>query len=130
MFVDTGAWYAAYVASDRDHPQVKALVDGAAVRLITTDLVLAESLNLLRARSEFDRAVLLGRDILTQTITDLVYLTPDDLQKAFVIFATYRDKDWSFVDCASLVVMQRLGIREAISLDHHFREMPGITVYP
>jgi hypothetical protein len=130
MLVDTGAWYAAYVPSDPDHAAVRPLVDGATTRLYTTDLILAESLNLLRARHEFHRAVILGQDLFAQTAAELIYLTPADLQKAFIIFSSYRDKEWGFVDCTSLVAMQRLGIRTAISLDDHFHQMPGITVCP
>lgn len=130
MFVDTGAWYAAYVRSDPDHAAVLPRIDNATSRLFTTDYVLAESLNLLRARNEFDRAIALGNDLLTGAVAELVYLTAADLQKAFVIFSTYRDKLWSFVDCTSLVAMQRLGIVSAISLDKHFRQMPGISVVP
>jgi uncharacterized protein len=130
MLVDTGAWYAAYVSSDPDHAEVKPLIDGATARLITTDFILAESLNLLRARNEFRRAVRLGQDLLAETAAELIHLTPADLRQAFVVFSSYHDKQWSFVDCTSLVVMQRLGIPAAISLDRHFRQMPGITVYP
>jgi predicted nucleic acid-binding protein len=130
MFVDTGGWYAAYVLSDPDHTRVTPLIDGPPSRLITTDLVLAESLNLLRARDEYQRAIVLGRELLAGGAADLINVTLEDLQRALVIFETYRDKAWSFTDCSSLVVMQRLGIREAISLDQHFRQMPGITVFP
>lgn len=130
MFVDTGAWYAAYIDSDPDHARASPLIDSAATRLITTDFVLAESLNLLRARNELQRAIALGRDLLAHSVAELVYVTPTDLEQAFVVFSTYRDKAWSYVDCTSFVVMQRLGIRDAISLDRHFRQMPGITVYP
>lgn len=130
MFVDTGAWYAAYVKSDLAHKAVAPLIDNATTRLVTTDFVLAESLNLMRARSEFDRAVILGDDLFTNAATELIFLTPVDLQKAFVIFSSYRDQGWSYTDCTSLVAMQRLGITSAIALDRHFRQMPGITVYP
>jgi hypothetical protein len=117
MFVDTGAWYASYVESDPHHLQVKPLIDNASGRLFTTDFVLAESLNLLRARNEFDRAILLGQDLLLGRVAELIHLEPADLQQAFVIFSSYRDKTWSFIDYTSFVVMQRLGIRSAIALD-------------
>jgi hypothetical protein len=130
MFVDTGGWYAAYVLSDPDHVRVATLIDDPRSRLITTDLVLAESLNLLRARGEYQRAIVLGRNLLANSAADLIHVTLQDIQRAFVIFETYRDKAWSFTDCSSLVVMQRLGVREAISLDQHFRQMPGISIYP
>jgi predicted nucleic acid-binding protein len=87
-------------------------------------------LNLLRARGEFDRALLLGDELLAGHAVDLIFLTPVDVQKAFVIFSTHRDQPWSFVDCTSLAAMLRLGLNAAIALDHHFRQMPGIAVYP
>lgn len=130
MFVDTGGWYAAYVPGDPNHAAVRPLVDQATVRLVTTDFVLAESLNLLRARNEFQRAIRLGRDLLAHGAAELVHVTPPDLEKAFALFSSYQDKAWSFIDCTSLVVMQRLGVSEAIALDHHFRQMPGIVVRP
>jgi uncharacterized protein len=72
MFVDTGAWYAAYVRSDPAHSSIQPLIDDATSRLITTDFVLAESLNLLRARDEFDRAVALGSDLFRSAVAELV----------------------------------------------------------
>jgi uncharacterized protein len=130
MFVDTGAWYAGYIESDPNHLAVRPLIDAASTRLITTDYVLAETLNLLRARNELERAVILGRDILEGVAVQLIYVEPADIHKAFVIFSTYWDKSWSFTDCTSLVVMQRLKLSSAIALDHHFQQMPGIHVYP
>jgi predicted nucleic acid-binding protein len=70
----------------------------------------------------------LGNDLFTGRVAELIDLTPADRQKAFVVFSTYRDQPWSFVDCTSLMAMQRLGINTAISLDKHFRQMPGVTV--
>lgn len=130
MFVDTSIWYAAYVANDPHHAVAKNLLATASSRLITTNQILAESLTLLRARGEYARAVLLGRDLLAGGIAQVIQLTADDLQKAFVVFSTYADQKWSFVDCTSLVAMQRMNVRDALSLDAHFRQMPGIVVYP
>jgi uncharacterized protein len=130
MFVDTSAWYAAYVANDPHHAVVKNILASVSSRLITTDQILAESLTLLRARGEYARAVLLGRDLLAGGVAQIIRLTADDLEKAFVIFSTYADQAWSFVDCTSFVAMQRMNVRDALSLDGHFRQMPGIVVHP
>ncbi len=130
MFVDTSGWYAAYVPTDPRHLQIKPLIDGSTKRLITTDYVLAESLTLFRIRNEYPRALLLGANLMAQASAELVYLTHQDIEKSWIVFSTYRDKAWSFVDCTSYVIMQRLNIHEAISLDQHFHQMHGITVYP
>lgn len=73
---------------------------------------------------------MLGQVLLAFVVAELIYLTPVDLQKAFIMFATRREQGWSFTDCTSLIAMQRLGITTAISLDRHFRQMPGISVRP
>ncbi len=68
--------------------------------------------------------------MLISGVTPIEFATLSDLIKAYQVLIQYRDKEWSFTDCTSLVVMQRSANREVISLDQHFRQMPGITVYP
>ena len=40
-----------------------------------------------------------------------------------------QDKKWSFTDCTSKVLMERLGIVEVFSFDHHFEQM-GFVMKP
>ena len=53
----------------------------------------------------------------------------EDEDAAFDYFERHADKNYSMVDCVSFVVMQRLGIEEAFSVDdeftHRFRAIPG-----
>ena len=57
-------------------------------------------------------------------------LPRSDVDAAWQIFATYQDKGWSFTDCVSRVVMDRLGIATAFAFDKHFREFGTISVVP
>ena len=50
-------------------------------------------------------------------------------EKARRVFFRHRDKDYSFTDCTSLVVMQELKLRQALTTDQHFRQM-GFQVLP
>jgi predicted nucleic acid-binding protein len=34
-----------------------------------------------------------------------------------------KDKEWSYTDCTSYVVMKQLDISEAFAFDHHFEQM-------
>lgn len=72
IFVDTSAWYAAYVPSDPRHAEVQPLVDHPRLPLVTTDWVLAESLTLLRVRGEDMRAIARGRAVLSQGCAKLL----------------------------------------------------------
>jgi uncharacterized protein len=49
--------------------------------------------------------------------------------KARNLFFRYHDKDFSFTDCTSFVVMRDLKLREALTTDHHFAQA-GFTVLP
>jgi hypothetical protein len=50
-------------------------------------------------------------------------------EKARAVFFRHRDKDYSFTDCTSFVVMRELRLREALTTDRHFRQA-GFQVLP
>jgi len=129
IFVDTGAWYALLDRQCVEHQVAVQYVASVTDALVTTDYVLAESLTLLRARRLHDGALKLGERLLTQSQARLEWVTPADVAHAWILFK-FRDKNWSFVDCVSFAVIQRLGIREAFAFDDHFRQFGTLTVYP
>lgn len=131
IFVDTSAWFAASVPSDLNY---RAACDFLAVAnpqlLITTDYVLDEYLTLLKVRGEARRISVLGRRILEERVCQLIWVEKPDVYKAWSVFGTYRDKGWSFTDCVSRAVIERLEIAEAFAFDKHFREFGNVTVVP
>ncbi len=129
VFVDTGAWFAASVPSDADHAAAKAFIRSDIEPFVTTDYVYDELLTLFQTRGHLNRA----RDWVGQVRAgrcEIVRVTGDDVEKATDVFFRFGDKDWSFTDCASVVVMQRLNIRLAFSFDDHFRQFGTVTVVP
>ena len=129
IFVDTGAWYAASVPSDPDHAAARVVIQSNAESLVTSDYVYDELLTLFCARGQMDRA----RVWIEQVRSDrcvLVRITSDDIERATDMFFRFADKDWSFTDCTSFVVIQRLGIQRAFSFDEHFRQFGAVTVVP
>jgi uncharacterized protein len=129
MFVDSSAWFAAYVPTAPQYRVVqKALASSD--RLVTTDYVLDETLTLLKVRGHSERARQFGARIFDGRAARLEYVTEGDVQQAWIVFTTYRDKEWSFTDCTSFVVMKRLSLQHAIALDRHFDQMPGISTVP
>lgn len=60
IFVDAGALFAYTVPDDQHHAQARRWVRQNRVPLITTDYIIDETLTLLRARGQSDRAVQLG----------------------------------------------------------------------
>ena len=78
----------------------------------------------------FQRAVRIDAALLAEEIADLVWVRPNDVQHAWETFRRYEDKGWSFTDCVSRVVTQRLGIEQAFAFDEHFRQFGIVTVVP
>jgi len=130
IFVDTGAWFAAFVPNDPDHGAADAWLARNTEPLTTTDYVLDELLTLLKRRGEFERSLRLGQSILDCEIAQLEWITPADVEAAWGVFRRFRDKGWSFTDCTSRVVIDRLSIPTAFALDQHFRQFGNVTVVP
>ena len=130
IFVDTGAWFATFVPNDPDHRAADAWLEQNTAPLVTTDFVLDELLTLLKRRGEFERAVRLGQSIMDGSIADMQWVTPSDLQAAWHTYQRFRDKQWSFTDCTSRVVIERLSISAAFAFDEHFRQFGNVTVVP
>jgi uncharacterized protein len=130
IFVDTGAWYAAAVPDDGNHQMARQWLDAHGELLLTTDYIIDETLTLLKVRGHGPLAFDMGEALFAGELADTVLITEDDIQQAWRTFRQFRDKDWSFTDCTSKVVMERLGVVRAFSFDHHFRQFGSIDVVP
>ena len=130
IFVDTGAWFAAFVPNDADHSAADAWLETNTDLLVTTDYVIDELLTLMKMRGEFQRALRVGAALFTEEIAQVVWVLPEDIAHAWETFRRYHDKGWSFTDCVSRVVMQRLGIQQAFAFDAHFRQFGTVTILP
>lgn len=130
ILVDTGAWYALSVASDPDHERASRFVAENRERLVTTDYVVDELLTLFRIRRQYAEAIRWLDDVLDAGHVDLIDIQSRDFGQAIVIYRRYRDKLWSFTDCTSLAISQRLQITKAFTFDKHFQQFGTLTVLP
>jgi predicted nucleic acid-binding protein len=130
IFVDTGAWIARFYPADQHHAVARQWFAQNQQPLLTTDYIVDETLTVLKARGEPARALQLGALFFTGQLTRLYYLTEGDVLSAWQIFRQYTDKDWSFTDCTSKLVLERLAIAQACSFDQHFRQFGTVTVVP
>ena len=130
VFVDTSAWFAAVVPSDPNHPHAANWLATNSEVLITTDYIIDETLTLLRARGERQRAKLLGNKFFEASIAEVYFLTEEDIRQAWAIFEQYDDKGWSFTDCSSKVAIDEMNISQAFAFDHHFHQFGTVQVVP
>jgi len=132
VFVDTSGWVAVTDGEDGNHVQMCAARNAALEAgqlLVTTDFVVDETLTFLRAKlgveiaeqwwHAFDRSPRVRWERIEAT----------RFEKAREMFFQYRDKNYSFTDCTSFVVMREAGLTHALTTDRHFRQM-GFSVLP
>ena len=99
----------------------------AGARVVTTNLVLAETHALLlrragpRAALGFLREVTRGPNLVIDSTHDLELAARQWLER-------YHDQDFSLTDAVSFAVMAERGIREALTLDHHFAVAGFVTL--
>ena len=130
IFVDTGAWYASLVPTDPNYLKAVQWLSANQSTLLTTDYVIDETLTLLRVRGERTRALVLGARFFDDGLAEIHKITTTELTLAWKTFEQFDDKDWSFTDCTSKVVMEELGIKVAFAFDHHFHQFGTIQVVP
>ena len=127
LFVDTSGW--AYLLDRHDplHHSVTALYQTTLKQqrtLVTTNYVLAELVPLLASRSRLPRQQIFAFvDALKISPHAAIIHVDAELEKTtWELLKARIDKEWSFVDASSFVVMNMYGIQEAITTDHHFTQ--------
>lgn len=130
VFVDTGGWFAYFVRRDPDHAAAGEWMRQNRQPLLTTDYVVDKLFTLLKLRESHRVAVAAGVALLEQSVTLLERVAETDFRAARKVFEQYSDKEWSFTDCTSKVVMERLGITHAFAFDRHFDEFGTVIRVP
>src|SRR5262249_39661077 len=125
-----GAWFAGVVPDDVDHARAAGWLARNTRPLLTTDLVVGETLTLLRARRKPRLAISLGDAFFDGSLARVYHLTESDIRSGWDVFRRFSDKEWSFTDCASKVVLERFKLTVAFAFDHHFSQFGSVRVVP
>lgn len=129
LFVDTSAWFAYANRGDAEHREVRVALRDAVGRLLTSNFVFDETVTLCRYRLGHAAAVKVGHALRESPGVDLLRLSAEDERTAWSLFLERPDKQYSFTDCTSFVLMRRMKIHRAIALDDDFRQ-EGFEVIP
>lgn len=129
LFVDTSAWFAYANRRDPDHGAVRKVLESPGLRLVTSGFVFDETVTLCRYRLGHDVAAAVGRVLRDGATIDVVRIGADDERQAWTLFLARPDQRCSFTDCTSFVLMRRLRLTRAVSLDDDFRH-EGFEIVP
>ena len=122
VFVDTSGVVALLSTSDRNHLEATgtwASLLELRARLVTTDLVLAETVVVARARGGFDFSVQAG-DRLLRPPFEIVWIERPLIDSAWSLYRRYSDHLLSLCDCVSFALMRERRIETAFAYDSDF----------
>lgn len=93
-------------------------------KVMTTNYVIAELVALMTTPLRFSRPEIVAfiDDLKASPYVEIVHIDPFSDDEAWQLLKSRQDKEWSLVDCASIVVMTRRGITDALTTDHHFEQ--------
>lgn len=97
---------------------------------MTSDYIVDELLTLFAVRGQKAKGIEWRTNVLDRDGARFVRVGEDDFSNALRVYERYQDKDWSFTDCTSYVVMQRLQIKQAFSFDQHYHQFGTVAVVP
>jgi len=127
IFIDTRAFLALEDESDQYHEAAlqfrEQVLRKKRYEVIATSYILDETLTLIRFRIGIRASIDFSKKIRRSKVVKIVQVSKEIEEKALDIFERYDDKDFSFTDCVSFVVMWEMGIKEAFAFDQHFNQM-------
>lgn len=130
IFTDTGAWYAYLDKDDAHHDAAVQFINTLTVPLATSTYIFDEVVTLTKAHLGQQAAVRWGELLRREQIAKLLRIEEADEQRAWEIFVRYSDKGFSFTDCTSFALMERLNMTTAFVFDEHFRQYGQFVVVP
>ena len=125
VFIDTAGLLALHFTTDALHPSAKhtfAVLIRSHASFVTSDWVLAEFLNLCSSPVRRARATRVVRELLSDVTVEVVPATRDSFMHATEFYESRPDKEWGLVDCSSMLICAKRGMRRVFTHDRHFRQ--------
>lgn len=127
VFADTGFWIVLLNSRDFFHHQAVVLyqsLETRQVHVVTSEMVLTELMNFfakfgVKTRRGITNAVIQMQQNVNITV---IPQTNTQFRKALELYQQREDKSWSLTDCSSFLMMEKLGIVDALAHDKHFEQ--------
>jgi uncharacterized protein len=121
IFVDTSFWVAVSAARDANHDESRQLLQRhASQSLVTSSAVRGETWTFLRRRYGHRIAVAFLDRIDRSRRVAVRFVTESQEGEAMRWLRRHDEREYSFVDATSFVVMRALRIRDALAFDGDF----------
>lgn len=126
LFLDTSFIIALEDADDQNHNNAMLYwrkFRKKPCKLVTTSYVFDETVTLLKKRLGFAKAADVGKKLLESSLVEMMHISQEDFIKGWETFLKHKDKGYSFTDCLSFLMMEKMNIKKALTFDEHFRQI-------
>ena len=121
IFVDTSFWVALANRRDGHHPEAETLLHGIDdEQLVTSNHVQGETWTWLRRRVGHRSAVGFLDELARSDRVEVVHVDPELERRAISWLRKRDEREYSFVDATSFVLMRSMRIRDALAFDGDF----------
>jgi uncharacterized protein len=122
FFADTSFFVAFLNPGDVHHDAAAEYIESFEGTILTTQWVLAELGNYLCKEHTRKLFAAFVRELAADKLFHVEEANDEYFQLALELYDHRPDKEWSFVDCTSFMMMRRRSITTALSADHHFEQ--------
>ncbi len=129
-FVDTGYWVALLLEKDSHHREAAALWKESLGTLLSTNHVLGETWTFLRRRAGHSAAVSFLDAAQKSSRLVLTHVEQAMETEALRWLRRHDEREYSFVDATSFVVMRHRRLTEALAFDGDFAAAGFVEVRP
>ena len=132
VFLDSAFAIALELARDQNHVAAQghwSRFVASGQFFVTTSFVVDEAVTFLNARGFHDRAVRIGRRLMSDSRSQFVEVNRTLFLAGWDYLVRHPDKRYSPTDCISFEVMRQLGLRQALTFDQHFAQA-GFEITP
>lgn len=122
-FIDSSGFFALLVKNDHYHNTAKTFLEtvkAGRISLHTSDYVLDETYTLLKARKVQSQIKTLSNLVEHSKVLKVHWIDSDLFAATEHYFLKHKDKDYSFTDCLSFIIMKNSSINLALTKDKHF----------
>ena len=121
IFVDTSFWIALENTRDAHHADAATLLGTTAeAQLVTSNHVQGEAWTWIRRRAGHHPAVRFLDRIERSRRLRIVHMEEELEDRAWAWLRTHDEREYSFVDAASFVLMRSMRIKDALAFDGDF----------
>ncbi len=132
IFIDTSFIIAFFNKDDDFHTDARNIIHQTMkhdplIRFYFTDYIFDEVITFLKIRKvPFEILEQVGNTLLKSRLWSMLKITETEILKAWKFMIRYQDKDWSFTDVLSFIIMEDFQIPFFLAYDNHFQEYPKI----